>query len=190
MKEKNKEYALDILKEVSEVVSHVDESKLEQLTDLILEIKKAGKKVYCAGAGRSLLMIRTFSMRLMHLGLRSYVVGETATPALEAGDLLIFGSGSGETGSLCAIQEKAEKAGARIATITRNPGSSLARCSELAVHIPLEYAENSIQPAGSVFEQAMLILCDAMVLRLLEKGNMLEGRDINDFIKILHTNLE
>ena len=26
--------------------------------------------------------------------------------------------------------------------------------------------------------------------RLLEKGNMLEGRDINDFIKILHTNLE
>ena len=106
MKEKNKEYALDILKEISEVVSHVDESKLEQLTDLILEIKKAGKKVYCAGAGRSLLMIRTFSMRLMHLGLRSYVVGETATPALEAGDLLIFGSGSGETGSLCAIQER------------------------------------------------------------------------------------
>lgn len=45
-------------------------------------------------------------MRLMHLGLRSYVVGETSTPAIEIDDVLIFESGSGETGALTIMVKK------------------------------------------------------------------------------------
>lgn len=190
MSEQTKEYAQKVLKELSTVISHVDEKQLDQLVDLILEIRKSNKKVYCAGAGRSLLMIRTFSMRMMHLGMRSYVVGETSTPAIEEGDLLIYGSGSGETGALCAMLKKAQQVGARIATITKSPESTLAKASEVVVHIPLDCVPDTVQPAGSVFEQAMLILGDSMVLSILEKGNILEGRDINDYIRILHTNLE
>ena len=36
-------------------------------------------------------------MRMMHVGLDAYVVGETVTPSLEADDIFIVGSGSGET---------------------------------------------------------------------------------------------
>ncbi len=48
-------------------------------------------------AERSGLMMRVFAMRLMHMGFESHVVGETLTPAVEKGDLLVIGSGSGET---------------------------------------------------------------------------------------------
>ena len=58
------------------------------------------KKIYVAGAGRSLLTLRCLAMRLMHLGFESYVVGDTTTPAFEKEDLRIAGSGSGETKGL------------------------------------------------------------------------------------------
>ncbi len=190
MSKQTKDYAKNVLQELTTVIDNVDEKQLDQLVDLILEVRKANKKVYCAGAGRSLLMIRTFSMRLMHMGMRSYVVGETSTPAIEEGDLLIYGSGSGETGALCAMLKKAQGVGARIATITKSPNSTLAKASEVVVEISLDCVPETVQPAGSVFEQAMLILGDSMFLTLLEKGNILEGREINEYIRILHTNLE
>ena len=37
------------------------------------------------GAGRSGLVAKAFAMRLMHLGLEAFVVGETITPALNKG---------------------------------------------------------------------------------------------------------
>ena len=46
------------------------------------------KRVYVAGAGRSGLIARAFAMRLMHLGMEAYVVGETITPAMHTGDIL------------------------------------------------------------------------------------------------------
>jgi Predicted sugar phosphate isomerase involved in capsule formation len=45
------------------------------------------------GAGRSGLVAKAFAMRLMHLGMISYVVGETITPALQTGDLIVVLSG-------------------------------------------------------------------------------------------------
>jgi len=44
------------------------------------------KRVYVVGAGRSGLVAKAFAMRLMHLGLHAYVVGETITPALNKGE--------------------------------------------------------------------------------------------------------
>ncbi|NLO77568.1 MAG: 6-phospho-3-hexuloisomerase, partial [Methanomicrobiales archaeon] len=39
------------------------------------------ERIYVMGAGRSGLVAKGFAMRLMHLGMHSYVVGETITPA-------------------------------------------------------------------------------------------------------------
>ena len=163
----------------------------ECLVDAILAAKRENRAVFAVGAGRSLLMIRSFAMRLMHLGMRSYVVGDTATPAIRKGDLLLFGSGSGETGALIGMMEKAEKVGAQTILITRNPDSTLGRRAEIVVNIPIEKGTSGFQPAGSTFEQGMLLLCDAVVLRILEKGSLLEpGQGIDEFIMRLHANLE
>ena len=83
-----------ILEEVSGVVDRADLSKTQ---DLVTAIRGA-KRVFVAGAGRSGLMMRAFAMRVMQLGIDTYVVGESTTPDVRKDDLLIIGSGSGRTG--------------------------------------------------------------------------------------------
>lgn len=181
------EIAQNIINELGSTLKGVDPQETARLEDAIL----AAKKVYFAGAGRSLLMIRGFAMRMMHLGLRSYVVGETVTPAIEPGDLLVIGSGSGETGALTIVATKAKKLGAKVALITHNANSTIGKQADLVVQITLASGTKKLQPSGSTFEQSMLILCDAMVLEMLERGRLLaENEDIDTYIMKRHANLE
>ena len=96
--------------EISEIESRIDEKQLKQLMEKI----RRAKKIYVCGAGRSLLMLRCFAMRLMHVGYDAYVVGDTTTPAFEEGDLLIVGTASGETTNLISIADRAKSYGGTI----------------------------------------------------------------------------
>ncbi len=179
------EYAKQILSRMCAGMELVDDAPVEAFVDAVLK----AKRIYVAGAGRSMLMLRAFAMRLMHLGFVSYVVGETVTPAAGEGDLLVMGSGSGETSTMKAIAEKAKKAGMTIATITTFPESSLGKAAGVVVALQGKITQGddnmqSGQPGGSVFEQNMLILLDSVVLRLADKANI----DLRRFA--LHANLE
>ena len=68
----------------------------DEFLDLVQTVK-AVPRVFITGAGRSGLVGRFFVMRLVHLGKSAFVVGETTTPAINEGDLLIAISGSGNT---------------------------------------------------------------------------------------------
>ena len=173
--------------ELSKTLAGIDEKQV----DALLEAICGAKKVYVAGAGRSLLMLRCLAMRLMHLGFESYVAGDTTTPAFEKEDLLIAGSGSGETGSLLHIAGKAGKIGGKVAVLTTRPQSSLAKLGDLVVEIPAytDKAETGrsrpLLPGGSMFEQGMLLLGDAMVLPLAKKAGIPTDRAF-----ARHANLE
>lgn len=170
--------------EIGHALSQVSEEAAERLCDAVLE----SPRIFLAGAGRSGLMTRAFAMRLMHLGCAAAVVGETVTPSIEAGDLLVVCSGSGETASLVSIARNAKKIGSRLAVISIFPDSSIGRIADLTVRIPAptpkavgrdglggSYDEvpnaGSLQPMGSLFEQCLLLLLDAIVLRLMERLN-------------------
>ena len=92
-----------IIKELTSTVEAIDATETKELADSVLQ----ANRIFLAGAGRSGLMGKAFVMRLMHMGLDAYVVGETVTANLREGDLLIVGSGSGETKTLIPIVEKA-----------------------------------------------------------------------------------
>ena len=51
----------------------LDEDAINEFEDIIMN----SKNVFVTGAGRSGLAAKAFAMRLMHLGISSYVVGET-----------------------------------------------------------------------------------------------------------------
>jgi len=184
------EISLEILKELESALKKVDPPQAEALADGII----VANKIFVAGAGRSLMMIRGLAMRLMHLGFNAYVVGETITPAIEPGDLLIIGSGSGESGVLTVMANKAKKAGAKLAIITIYPDSTIGKLADYIVHIiaPATRSDKnsdakSIQPGANLFEQSMLLLCDATVIRIIEK-NKIENSNVNLMKK--HANLE
>lgn len=162
-------------RELAEALEQVDEAQVEALMDAVC----SAKKVYVAGAGRSLLMLRCVAMRLMHLGFESYVVGDTTTPAFEKEDLLICGSGSGETAGLINAAAKAKKIGGKIAAMTIRRDSTLAQMADVVVEIPAytdkvecKTKKKPILPGGTMFEQCILLIGDTMILPLAEKAKI------------------
>ena len=167
-----KEIAKIASEELFDIFNNLDEEKIQALVELII----SSKKIFVCGAGRSLLMLRAFAMRLMHIGIDSYVVGATITPAYGKDDLIIFGSASGETGGLVRIANTAKKIGGKIACLSIFDDSSLAKLSDVTIDISAytdkipESDKNkaNILPGGSMFEIAMLILLDSMIIKLGE----------------------
>lgn len=143
------------------------ELDFSQLEGLMSEIKSA-KSIFLIGMGRSGFMMRAAAMRLMHLGYQVHVVGETTSPAIQKGDLLIAGSGSGTTKTIVNAAKTAQAVGARIASFTTQHNSPLAELSNQVIRIAAaqkqeQHEEVSIQYAGSLFEQALLLNFDALI---------------------------
>ena len=154
----------DILSEVQGTLARVSPEGLERLTEEILK----AQRIYVAGGGRSGLMARALAMRLMHLGLVTYVVGETTTPAIQSGDLLLACSASGQTHVTVLVSHVAREAGARVFAITAMPDSPMAAQADETIIVPAPSkltspeAGPSAQYGGSLFEQALLVLLDAV----------------------------
>jgi 6-phospho-3-hexuloisomerase len=162
------ETAVQATAELLEALKNVNEESCAKFTQEILN----AKKIFLVGAGRSMLMLRGFAMRLMHVGFEVYMVGDTTTPAFEAGDLLIVGSGSGETKSSVNTARKAKSLDGRVALITTRAESTLAEISDCEIVIPAYTDKVRVEmkqptlPGGTMFEEALLILCDTLILSL------------------------
>jgi 6-phospho-3-hexuloisomerase len=181
------QYLAEIIKELNRSVDLIADEEAEKLVNGILE----SKKVFVAGAGRSGLMGKSFAMRMMHMGIDAYVMGETVTPTFEKDDILIIGTGSGETKSLVSMVEKAKSIGGTIATTTIFPESTIGKLADIAIKLPGSPKDQSegdyktIQPMGSLFEQTLLLFYDAVILRFMDK----KGLDTNKMYG-RHANLE
>lgn len=168
------QYLAKILNELTPAVDFIKDEDAEKLVNGILE----SKKIFVAGAGRSGLMAKSFAMRMMHMGFDAHVIGETITPNFEKDDILIIGSGSGETKSLVSMVEKAKSIGGTIAAITIFPDSTIGKRSDIVIKLPgspkdkTDGQYQTIQPMGSLFEQTLLLFLDAIILRLMEKKGL------------------
>lgn len=184
----NKQYAETVLKELGQTLTSIDSEQADAFVELIMD----AEEVFCAGAGRSGFQVKGFAMRLMHMGVSSYVVGETCTPNIKENGLLVVCSGSGETKSLVNHATKAKEMGAKVALITINPESTIAKMADVVIEIsapsPKSAKEGeiqSIQPMGSLFEQSEGIFMDISIMMLMEK----KGLD-SDTMFGRHANME
>jgi 6-phospho-3-hexuloisomerase len=143
----------------------------EALEDFISRIDEANA-IFCSAQGRSGYVLRCFCMRLMHLGYRVYFCGETITPAIGEGDMLVVLSGSGETASTLDSVQIARKRGATIFAILGHLSTRIAPLADHSIHLPgttklrRDSEPVSSQMAGSLFEQAAFIFLEAVVLAL------------------------
>jgi 6-phospho-3-hexuloisomerase len=183
------------IREIANTISDEDTEKF------IRELLNA-KRVYVIGAGRSGLVAKAFAMRLMHLGLHAYVVGETITPALNKGDVIVIFSGSGRTKTVADLAETAREIGGRICLITSNADSRIGKIADSIVIIEQhrdavadEAAEfevrqmmgdhKSFAPLGTLFETASMVFADAVISRMMEITQTDESA-----LKNRHTNIE
>ena len=177
-----------VLEEIRLTLDRVDPEAVDRMVRFLME----ARTVFVAGAGRSGLMLRSFAMRLAHLGLPVQVAGDVTTRGVGPGDVLLVASGSGETRGILAIAQSAVESGGKVGVITVFPESPLARLAECVAVIPAptpkslrENPDTSIQPMGSLFEQSLLMTLDVMAMMLMERL----GRTSEQMFK-LHANLE
>jgi 6-phospho-3-hexuloisomerase len=155
--------------EIAKTASKVDE---KQLAVLAFHLRLADR-VFVSGAGRSGLALRMAAMRLMHLGMTVHVAGDTTTPAITSGDLLLVASGSGTTSGVVKAAETAARAGARVAAVTTDPNSPLAGLADALVLIPAAQKTDhgsgvTVQYSGSLFEQCLFLATEAVFQTLWE----------------------
>lgn len=126
------------------------------------------------GGGREGLQIRGFAMRFFHLGRSVSVVGDMTTPALGPGDLFLVTVGPGEISTAVALVGVAKAAGAKVLVITAQPEGRVPRMADEVLLLPAQTMANdqgaavSLLPMGSVYEGALFVLFEVMILKLKE----------------------
>ena len=169
-----------VLQELQTVFTYVKEDEVVALAEAICE----AETVFVVGVGRVLLMLQAFVKRLNHLGIEATYVGAIDEPAITEHDLLLVGSGSGESVVPLAIVKIAQRYHAKIAHIGSNTSSSIRiPCS---TKLQLEDEISSSQVMSSLFEQSLLLLADMVALLIVDRKQI---SDLHALWK-KHANLE
>jgi 6-phospho-3-hexuloisomerase len=162
--------AEDALADLKRVLGRV---KGREMSAFAREILHA-ERIFVIGLGRTGLMARGFAMRLMHLGRRVYHVGDVITPRIGRGDLLVIGTRTGRSKVLLHYIGIARKVKARVSVVTAARTSPAARRADTVLAIDdrpgraTKGRSARRQPLGSLFEQAFLVVCDQVILDLMD----------------------
>jgi len=161
---------------ILKAIERTFESEVEQ-TDKFVDCILASKKVFIYGVGRSGLIAKAFAIRLVQMGLEVFFIGETITPIVEEGNLVIIVSYTGETMSAIQTANIVRRVGAKVVTITANDHSKLAAASNVVIliHPPKDDERKRLAPLGTLFENATLIYLDGIVATLMDKLGQSEG---------------
>ncbi|WP_095081269.1 SIS domain-containing protein [Mesorhizobium sophorae] len=176
------------LGELGSVLARVDGSRI----DAACKMLAGAGQIVVYGCGREALQVKGFAMRLYHLGLPVSVVGDMNTPPLGPGDVFLASSGPGETSTVLTLMQVAHGAGATNLLLTAQVESSAAKRADFTLLIPAQTMANdqgtkktSVLPMGSVFEGALFLLFEVMVLKLRD----LIGAS-SEAMRARHTNME
>jgi 6-phospho-3-hexuloisomerase len=150
---------------VNAALSRIEPETIRRAVELLLH----ARAIFVYGAGRSGIIGRAFAMRLVQLGLSAYVIGESTTPIVRAGDAVFILSGRGESYSSIQTANIVRREGAHLIVLTGLGTSKLAHAANLAVPIdlPEERERVRLAPLGTLFESASLRFCDALVAELM-----------------------
>ncbi len=175
------------LEELGRVLDKLDDAAVDRAVETIA----SANRVVVFGGGREGLQIRGFAMRLFHLGQDVSVVGDMTTPAIGGGDLFLVVCGPGEISTAVALVGVAKAAGATVLVVTAQPEGRVPRMADAVLVLPAQTMADdqgpaaSLLPMGSVFEGALFVLFEVMILKLTT------ALDVStETMRGNHTNLE
>lgn len=187
MKDSYEFWVEQIVEECNKVLSSVDKNVVESYIDCIC----GAKRVFFIGVGRVLLSLEAIAKRYNHIGIDCAVVGQITEPAITPQDVLLVGSGSGNSLVPRAISDKAKSLGAKLVHIGSDPNGYIAQKADLFVRLPAHTKSElsdeipTKQPMTSQFEQALLFFGDVTAAMIIARKNI----DLDSLWKY-HANLE
>lgn len=175
------------LDELKSVFARLDDLQVDAA---VREIA-AAKRIALYACGREKLQIMGFCMRLYHMGFDVAMVGDMTTPPLGEGDLFVAVCGPGYVSTTSALMGVARDAGAKALVVTAQPEGKTIQLATSVLHLPAQTMANdqnskvSVLPMGSLFEGALFVLFEVMILKLMK----LKSIGYSD-MRVRHTNLE
>lgn len=172
--------------ELSDAVAAIDTATVSHACALIAQ----SGAIMAYGCGREALMLRGLVMRLHHLGLRACMQGDMAAPPLGLGDLFLCSAGPGELATVTALMRVARDAGADVLFLTAERDTPAAALATQVLHIPAmtmarDRTAASVLPMGSIYEGALFLLFEIMVLDLRDRLGETAAT-----MRARHTNME
>jgi len=175
------------LDDLAAVFARLDERPVEAAVEALA----SARRIALYGVGREGLQIKGLAMRLHHLGRDAHVVGDMNAPPLGPGDLLVVSAGPGHFSTVAALMDVARRDGARTLVVTAQPSGPCPAAADLVLPVPAQTMADdrgpstSVLPMGSLYEGALYVLFEIMILKLRERlGVTAEAMRAN------HTNLE
>ena len=162
-----------IQRKINDILSQVSQNDIDKVKKLFSN----SSRIFVYGAGRSGLVAKAFAIRLVHLGLQTFVIGETITAPVQKGDLAIIVSGSGETIPAVMTAEIAHDIGAKVVSITGKKNSEIAKYADITLFISAtcnDSERKKYAPLGTLFEASVWILLDGIIADLLENKHETE----------------
>ncbi len=152
--------------------------------ETLIDCLTAKRKIVVCGVGKSGNIGRKLVATLNSTGATS--VNLNAQDALhgdlgvlDEGDVVVLLSYSGETQELLELLPHLRRIDARLIAITGNTESALAKSSDVVLDVRVEREACPLNLAPTSSTTAMLVLCDALAMVLLEA----RGFDTDDFAK-------
>ena len=176
------------LKELGAVAGAGESAHVARACEMIA---KAGR-IVLYGCGREGLQVRGLAMRLHHLGLDVSMQGDMTAPPVGVGDLFVVSAGPGELSTVTALMRVARSAGASVLFLTAEPQTPSAALADFVLVFPAQTMardlgpeRTSVLPMGSVYEGALFLVFEIMVLELRDMLGVTP-----DAMRANHTNLE
>ena len=171
-----------VAEEDLEMLKTIDQDELDALTQAIND----AKRVYVAGWGRAGNCVKILGMDCSQMGMEAHICGDNTTPSIHEGDILVIGSGSGETKTMTILAQQAKEHGAKLGLISANRNSTIGKMADYNVQTTrLPSKEGTPELSGGSFYHCMLMTVDLIRMYICE----IRGLTFKD-IAYNHNNLE
>jgi len=163
-----------VVAELQATLARIDDAQFTAVAELLA----AAERVFVIGVGREGLAARGFAMRLMHTGTTVHWGWDDTTPNVTADDVLVMVNGSGSIGHLDYVFGQVRATGATTVVITGVPDAATPRAADHVLVVPASVYKGtgdlvpSIQPMGSLFEQATGLVFDLLVLEVVARRGL------------------
>jgi len=162
------EHSATVVEELQATLARVDDAQFVAVAHVLA----LAERVFVIGVGREGLAARGFAMRLMHTGTTVHWGWDDTTPNVTADDVFVMVNGSGSIGHLDYVFGQVRPTGATTVVVTGVPDAATPRSADHVLTVPASVFHGtgdlvpSIQPMGSLFEQATGLVLDLLVLEV------------------------
>jgi len=153
---------------IRQILPSVNEKDLQRAISAFFE----AKRIFVYGAGRSGLVARAFAIRLVHLGLQTFVIGETIGAPVQKDDMVFLISGSGETITAVMTADIAHGIGAKVVVVTGEPRSKITSNADITLILAPtgeKQERKRYAPLGTLFEASAWIFLDSIIAELMDR---------------------